>query len=68
MHSKPKLLVSGALLRALVLTANIVSAFILMPFIIHSIGDYPYSKKWKNIVNYCGRELKKTVVNDLGID
>ena len=42
MSSKSKLLASGALLRTLVLIGNIVSAFILMPFIIHSIGEHWY--------------------------
>ncbi len=42
MPSKSKLLASGALLRTLVLIGNIVSAFILMPFIIHSIGEHWY--------------------------
>jgi len=42
MTTTSKLLASGALLRVLVLFSSIVSAFFLMPFIIHSIGERWY--------------------------
>ena len=42
MSSKAKTLAKGSILRVFIFFINIIVAFCLMPFIIHSLGDRMY--------------------------